>query len=234
MAVTRTVPAQDDVSEQSAAPGRVVVLGSLNVDHTVWVDRLPQPGEAVVGRAHAVTLGGKGLTQAVAAARQGAEVAVVGSVGRDNEGDQVVATLEAESINTSFVRRDPELPTGGAHVTVAEDGASTIAVVPGANLSVSVTPEALAGAQVLLAQLECPIDEVVTALSTARAKGTVTVLNPSPAMALRRDVLDLVDYLVPNEREARTLGVVREYPSSGTLIVTHGQAGASVRKRGRE
>jgi ribokinase len=234
MAVTRTVSAQDDVSEQPATPGRVVVLGSLNVDHTVWVERLPQPGETVLGRAHAVTVGGKGLTQAVAAARLGAEVAVVGRVGEDAEGDQVVATLETESIDTSFVSRDPELPTGGAHVTVAEDGTSTIAVLPGANLTVEVTPAAFTGARVLLAQLECPLDEVVNALSTARSKGTLTVLNPSPAMSLTREVLDLVDYLVPNEREARTLGVVRDYLASGTLIVTHGQAGASVRKRGRE
>jgi ribokinase len=234
MAATRTVTAQDDVSDHPATPGRVVVLGSLNVDHTVWVERLPDPGEAVLGRAHTVTLGGKGLTQAVSAARQGAEVSVVGTVGRDVDGDQVIAALEAESIDTSHVGRHPDLPTGRAYITVADDFAATIAVVPGANLAVEVPDAALKGAQVLLAQLECPLDVVVTALSKARAGGAVTVLNPSPPMSLSREILDLVDYLVPNEREARTLGVVRDYPSVGTLIVTHGEAGASVRKRGRE
>ncbi|MGH9120229.1 MAG: ribokinase [Acidimicrobiales bacterium] len=226
------VPA--DVSASAVPRGRVVVIGSLNVDHTVWVERLPAAGETLLARVHDVTLGGKGLNQAVTAARQGADVAMVGCVGEDLDGAQVIATLEHEGIDASLVRRHAELPTGRAHITVADDGANTIVVVPGANLSVDFPSAALTGAQVLLAQLESPLDVVVAALSAARAAGVVTVLNPSPAIPLPAEVLDLVDYLVPNEHEARALDVEHDYPASGTLIVTHGDAGASVRKGGRE
>jgi ribokinase len=221
-------------SESRRPAGRVVVLGSLNVDHTVWVERLPDPGETLLGRVHTVTLGGKGLNQAVTAARQGASVAMVGCVGEDIDGAQVIAALEHERIDATLVRRHPELPTGRAHITVADDGANTIVVVPGANVSADFPAASLAGAQVLLAQLESPLDVVVTALNVARAAGVVTVLNPSPAIPLPREVLDLVDYLIPNEHEARALEVDHDYPATGTLIVTHGDAGASVRKGGRE
>ena len=224
----------DDVSASAVPSGRVVVVGSLNVDHTVWVERLPAPGETLLARVHDVTLGGKGLNQAVTAARQGADVAMIGCVGEDLDGAQVIATLEHEGIDASLVRRHAQLPTGRAHITVADDGANTIVVVPGANLSVEFPSAALANAQVLLAQLESPIDVVVAALSAARSAGVVTVLNPSPAIPLPAEVFDLVDYLVPNEHEARALDVEHDYPASGTLIVTHGESGASVRKGGRE
>jgi ribokinase len=234
MSDPRPEPASTDAPPATRTAGRVVVLGSLNVDHTVWVERLPDPGETLLGRVHTVTLGGKGLNQAVTAARQGAGVAVVGCVGEDLDGAQVIAALEQERIDASLVRRHPELPTGRAHITVADDGANTIVVVPGANLSVDFPAAAVTNAQVLLAQLESPLEVVVSALIAARAAGVVTVLNPSPAMPLPAEVLELVDYLVPNEHEARALEVDNEYPGSGTLIVTHGEAGASVRKGGRE
>jgi ribokinase len=234
MSDPRPAPAPSEPSASRRPGGRVVVLGSLNVDHTVWVERLPKPGETLLGRVHTVTLGGKGLNQAVTAARQGASVAMVGCVGEDLDGAQVIAALEHEKIDASLVRRHAELPTGRAHITVADDGANTIVVVPGANLNVDFPPAALAGAQVLLAQLESPLDVVVAALTAARAAGVVTVLNPSPAIPLPGEVLDLVDYLVPNEHEARAIEVDNEYRAAGTLIVTHGEAGASVRKGGRE
>ena len=234
MSDTRPESASADAPKAARPGGRVVVLGSLNVDHTVWVERLPDPGETLLGRVHTVTLGGKGLNQAVTAARQGADVAVVGCVGEDLDGAQVIAALEQERIDASLVRRHAELPTGRAHITVADDGANTIVVVPGANVSVDFPTEALAGAQVLLAQLETPLDVVLAALNAARTAGVVTVLNPSPSIPLPSEVLELVDYLVPNEHEARALEVDDEYPAAGTLIVTHGEAGASVRKGGRE
>ena len=223
-----------DAPPAARSGGRVVVLGSLNVDHTVWVDRLPEAGETLLGRVHTVTLGGKGLNQAVTAARQGASVAMIGCVGEDLDGAQALAALEHERIDASLVARHPQLPTGRAHVTVADDGANTIVVVPGANLSVEFPPAALGGAQVLLAQLETPLLVVMAALTAARAAGVLTVLNPAPAMPLPAEVLELVDYLVPNEHEARALQVDHDYHAPGTLIVTHGEAGASVRKAGRE
>ncbi len=234
MSDPRPITAPDDAPVSTRAAGRVVVLGSLNVDHTVWVEHLPEPGETLLARVHNVTLGGKGLNQAVTAARQGADVAMVGCVGEDLDGAQVIATLEHEGIDASLVRRHAELPTGRAHITVADDGANTIVVVPGANLSVDFPSAAITDAQVLLVQLESPLEVVVAALSVARAAGVVTMLNPSPAMPLPAEVLELVDYLVPNEQEALAMQVEHDYPASGTLIVTHGEAGASVRKGGRE
>jgi ribokinase len=225
-----------ELQSEAAAPasGRLVVLGSLNVDHTVWVARLPQPGETVLGRVHTVTVGGKGLNQAITAARQGADVALVGCVGDDGDGDLVLAALRDEDIDASYVRRRPERPTGRAHLTVADDGGNTIVVVPGANLGVHVPQGVLAGARVFLAQLECPLDVVAAALVAARSAGVLTVLNPSPAMPLPPELVGVVDYLVVNEHESRELGFARDYPGPGTLIVTHGEAGASVRKGDRE
>lgn len=233
MNATRTMPAEG-VSAPFNPGGRIVVLGSLNVDHTVWVERLPGRGETLLGRVHTVTLGGKGLNQAVTAARQGVDVAMVGCVGKDLDGVQVISALVEEGIDVSLVRRHRDLATGRAHITVADDGDNTIVVVPGANLAVEFPEDALGGAKVLLVQLECPLDVIVKALVAARSAGVVTVLNPSPAIPLSNDVLDLVDYLVPNEHEADAIGVVDDYPGDGTLIVTRGERGASVRKAGRE
>jgi ribokinase len=233
---TRTAPSRAARrSNPTPSGGRVVVLGSLNVDHTVWVDRLPARGETILARAHTITLGGKGLNQAVAAVRQGASVRMVGSVGADPDGERVTAALMTEGIDVSLVRRHDGLPTGRAHITVDDDGGNTIVVVPGANLAVDFPSAALEGASVLLAQLECPLQVVVAALAAARAAGVVTVLNPSPSLPLDPEVLGLVDYLVPNHHEARALGVEENgVATSGTLIITRGGEGASVRKGGRE
>jgi ribokinase len=207
-----------------------VVVGSLNVDHTVVVPRLPAAGETVMADSLTVELGGKGFNQAVTAARQGADVVMVGCVGDDEGGDRLIVALEAEGVDVGFVRRHAVLPTGRAHITVSTDGANTIAVVAGANAGVSFPSAVLDGAAVLLAQLECPLAVVAAALAAARAEGVITVLNPAPPTPLNDDILDVVDWLVPNETEAAHLGTI-DY--RGTAVMTKGDQGAVLLQPGQ-
>ncbi|MCU1373831.1 MAG: ribokinase [Actinomycetia bacterium] len=201
----------------------VVVVGSMNIDHVVRVERLPRPGETVAGDAYFRTLGGKGLNQAVAAARQGATVTMVGAVGTDADGDEVLAALDVEGIDRRWVRR-VERPTGRAHITVDAAGSNVIVVVAGANAEATCPPEAVAGADVVLAQLEVPLATVIDAFAAARVIGARTVLNPAPARELPAELLALSDVLVPNETEAEGLVF------AGDLLVTVGERGAELRR----
>ena len=209
----------------------VIVLGSLNVDHTVRVERFPNVGETITASGSASGLGGKGFNQAVTAARMGVEVVMVGCVGADADGDRLLRALDAEGIDAGFVRCHAELPTGRAHITVDDEGHNSIVVVPGANAGASFPSAALEGADVLLAQLECPIEVVGAAMAAARAAGVVTILNPAPARALTNEFLALVDYLVANEIEADLLGRVSY---RGVAVITGGERGALVLVPGRE
>ena len=209
---------------------RVVVVGSLNVDHSVRVERFPQPGETVTALDYTFGLGGKGFNQAVTAVRMGVDVVMVGCVGADTDGDLLLQALHDERIDASYVRRS-ELPTGRAHLTIDASGQNSIVVVPGANAAASFPSAALEGADVLLAQLECPLDTVRAALAAARAAKLITILNPAPAQPLDEALLRQVDYLVPNERESEGLGQVDYH---GTAIVTGGDSGALLLVPGQE
>jgi ribokinase len=211
--------------------GRVVVLGSLNADHSTRVERFPAVGETVTASGYRFGLGGKGFNQAVTAARQGADVVMVGCVGDDREGDLLLEALTEEGIDLGYVRCHAGRPTGRAHIVVDRDGANSIVVVPGANAGVSFPSAALEGATLLLAQLECPLDVVAAALAAAHRAGVSTMLNPAPARELTTELLALVDYLVPNELEAEQLGRVSY---RGTAILTSGERGALVLLPGRE
>jgi ribokinase len=195
----------------------VVVVGSMNIDHVARVGRLPLPGETVIGSSYFRALGGKGLNQAVAAARMGASVAMVGAVGTDADGDEVLAALDAEGIDHRWVRR-VDVPTGRAHISVDDAGANSIVVVPGANALATSPPEAVG--DVVLAQLEVPLATVAHAFTAARAAGATTVLNPAPALPLPPDLLALCDVLVPNETEATAFEGF-----AGDLLVTVGERG---------
>jgi ribokinase len=211
--------------------GRVVVVGSLNVDHTVRVERFPEPGETVTAQSLANDLGGKGFNQAVTAARMGADTVMVGCVGADADGNQLLRALDEEQVDAGFVRRHAELPTGRAHIAVDAEGQNSIVVAPGANAAVSFPSAVLEGADVLLAQLECPLDVVAAAIAAARAAGVITILNPAPARPLTNQLLGLVDYLVANEAEADGLGRVSFH---GVAVITGGARGALVLVPGRE
>src|SRR4051794_9923586 len=209
--------------------GRVVVVGSLNSDHTVRVERHPNVGQTVLGLSYSRALGGKGFNQAITAARQGADVVMVGCVGDDRDGDDLLEALNESGADAGYVRRHAELPTGRAHITVDAAGHNSIVVVPGANGGVSFPSAALEGASVLLAQLEVPLEVVAAALAAARTARVITILNPAPARPLTERLLGMVDYLMPNETEAQQLG---EFSFDGTAIVTQGERGALLLRPG--
>jgi ribokinase len=214
-----------------ATAGRVVVVGSLNLDHTVRVARLPEAGATVSGHEYATAAGGKGLNQAVAAARQGAAVVMIGAVGDDAAGGLLAGVLADERIGTGGLRRVPG-PSGTALITVSEDGDNTIVVAPGANGALTpgdVTAASMAGAAVVLCQLEVPMEVVLAALHAGRAAGALTVLNPAPATGpLDPALLALVDLIVPNETEAAMLSGGRGDALSAARALTSGGAGTAV------
>jgi ribokinase len=211
----------------SAPGGRVCVVGSANLDLVAATPRLPRPGETVLGTAFAEHPGGKGLNQAVAAARAGGvPTTFVGALGADGAAAVLRDVLAAEGIEAG-VATSPQ-PTGRAIITVDEHGENAIVVVSGANADVRVT--SLPDAAVMLTQLEVPMDTVGDALRLARHAGMRTIVNPAPAAALPHELLALVDVLVPNEHELDHLGAAGELLAAGVgaIVTTLGAAGARV------
>ena len=216
----------------------VVVVGSLNVDLVVSADRLPVPGETVLGGRFSVHDGGKGANQAVAASRAGARVTMIGAVGTDAHGERAVAALSSEGVDVSRVRRIDGEPTGVALVAVGPRGENQIVVAPGANTAIALDDEdraLIGGADALLTSLEIPMATVVDALRLANAAGVASILNPAPAHALPAEVLALGPILTPNEHELvvaigndKTDGALDELVArhAGPVIVTQGAAGA--------
>jgi ribokinase len=187
-------------------PGHIVVVGSINMDLVVRAPRHPQPGETILGTDFQTFPGGKGANQAVAAARLGSPVKMVGRVGTDSFGDSLLATLRADGVDTGMVSRTDGVASGVALITVSETGQNNIVVVPGANWQL--TPDdiiaarpAFEGAAVVLLQLEIPLETAEKAVRIAREQGAKVILNPSPAQTLPPGLLAQVDYLVPNEHE---------------------------------
>jgi len=193
----------------------VAVVGSYNVGLTMQVPAFPAPGETVVGREFAEGPGGKGSNQAIAAARLGAESRFVGRVGTDRYGDDAVALWDDEGVDADAVGRDDAAHTGVGFVVVDGDGENEITVAPGANDRLSAaevrdSAAAIETADCLLVQLEIGDEPVQAAVETAAAAGTTVVCNPAPARELPPGVLERVDYLTPNEHEARTLAGVAD------------------------
>jgi ribokinase len=188
-----------------------VVLGSLNADLVVSVPRLPRPAETVLGDRLRTFPGGKGANQAVAAARLGGSVCMVGRVGEDTFGALLLQSLAADGVDTTRVERDSEEPTGVALIVVEEGGQNLIAVAPGANARVDAREVARAAdllgpESVLLLELEVPLAVVESAAVAAHRRGSRVILNAAPATAtLPDDLLRHVDVLVVNEVEAETL-----------------------------
>ena len=189
---------------------RVAVVGSLNMDLVARAPRLPHPGETLAGRTFAQVAGGKGGNQAVAAARLGAQVSMLGCVGSDANGAQLRAGLEVEGIDCTALETGREA-TGVALIVVDDASQNAIVIVAGSNGEV--TPETiarheavLAAADVVICQLETPLATVHAALAAARRLGKTVILNPAPATGpLPAEWLPLIDYLIPNELEAATL-----------------------------
>ena len=187
----------------------VLVIGSINMDLVVETEQFPAPGETVLGRRFNTFPGGKGANQAVAARRLGAQVAMIGCVGDDAFGQELIGRLNDEGIDTGYVRVEDEVRTGVAAITVSQ-AENSIIVVPGANHSLTsadlnAAAGAFAAADVVLCQLEIPLATVAAAADLAAQHGKPFLLNPAPAMRLPQTLLDRVALLTPNEHELATL-----------------------------
>lgn len=198
---------------------RVVVVGSANTDMIVHCDYIPTPGETVLGGEFVSAAGGKGANQAVAAARLGAEVTFIARLGTDMFGDRAIENYKTEGINTDAIVRDSNAPSGVALIMVDSQAQNIIAVAPGANSRLSSSnvesAEALiAKADVMLLQLEIPLETVTVAARIARRQGVRVILNPAPATELSSDLLGFVDVLTPNNGEAyRLIGLAPDDPT---------------------
>jgi len=196
---------------------KVVVIGSLNMDIVVEADAPPQAGETIFGKSVRFVPGGKGANQAYALAKLGADTTMIGAVGEDAFGEQMLGALTRVGVHIDGVKRLKGVPTGVASILLA-DGDNRIIVIPGANASCS--PEdidayrdTIAAADVVLLQLEIPLETVIHAVKTAKSMGKTVIMNPAPARALPEELLQDIDYLTPNQIE---LGVVGGY--SGTDV----------------
>lgn len=191
-------------------PGRVAVFGSFMMDLLAYVSRRPRPGETVIGNDFKMMVGGKGFNQAVAAARAGAQVDMIGRVGQDAFGDSFLSFLADEGINANHVARDPDQGTGVGLPVVEPDGTNAIVIVPRANYvttpaDVRESANTIAAADVLLLQLEVDMHASAEAAAIAKAAGTTVVLNPAPGDTLLPELVTRADILVPNEIEAHHL-----------------------------
>ncbi|MEV4538451.1 ribokinase [Asanoa sp. NPDC049518] len=212
---------------------RVVVVGSTNMDLVAKAKVLPRPGETVLGGEFVTVPGGKGANQAIAAVRAGAATTLLGAIGSDAFGVTLKARIDAAGVDTGLLRVVYGA-SGVALITVDGAGENTIVVSPGANGSFTDLDEreraAITGADVLVAQLEIPVETVTAAALTARAGGTRVVLNAAPARSLPAELLDAVDLLVVNETEAVAIsGESRPEPllqSVPRVVLTLGAQGA--------
>jgi ribokinase len=194
----------------ASSSANIVVVGSANTDLVVRVRSLPRPGETVIGGTFASVGGGKGANQAVAAARAGGHTTFIAKLGADAMGDAAVAAFSADGIDTTFITRDPATPSGVAFILVDDRGENSIAVAAGANdcltpADVDRASAAIRAADILLVQLEIPLETVRHAVSVAHAAGVPVILNPAPARPLDAGLLAQVAILTPNETEAELL-----------------------------
>ncbi|MCX5499879.1 ribokinase [Streptomyces sp. NBC_00053] len=223
----------------------IAVLGSTNMDLVAYVERAPGRGETVTGREFRTVPGGKGANQAVAAARAGGEVTMIGAVGDDEYGVRLRSNLEHAGIDTDLLHT-VEGHSGTAHIVVDDTGANSIVVVPGANGAVTALGPgemaAIAGADLLLLQLELPLSAVIEGARVAHAQGVRTILTPSPVQPLPSELLDCVDLLIPNEHEAAELSGFTDPHASAryllsqvpAVVITLGSKGCLYAARGGE
>ena len=197
--------------------GRVVVVGSLNADLTVYTSRLPRPGETVHGNGFTVSPGGKSANQAVAAGLLGCSVSLVGAIGNDDHGEMLIASAESAGVDVEYVRTSRE-PTGVAIITVDSGGENTIVISAGANgtlspADVAAAAEAFEDAAVLCLCLEVGMDTVLAAAQAGRDAGATVLLNLSPYADVPEALLDITDILLVNAHEAALLlGSARAIP----------------------
>ncbi|TSB48429.1 ribokinase [Alkalicoccobacillus porphyridii] len=222
---------------------KVVVVGSINMDMVTKSSRFPKKGETITGVGFDQFPGGKGANQAVAAARLGADVTMIGAVGNDHTGQALLEHLKKEKINTDFINVHQTVSTGMAQITVAEED-NHIIIVPGANHAISKEQiesavDVIKEADIMLLQLEIPLEMVEYAASVATQFGVKVILNPAPAQELPGELIELCHYITPNETELTELtgetdiikGTQKLLSASvDAVVVTLGSMGASYRR----
>jgi ribokinase len=226
----------------------VLVVGSLNMDMVVRAPRHPQVGETIFGTFFNTYPGGKGANQAVAIARLDAAVTMIGKIGSDAFGSELVQIASDEGINTDWISLEPNQPSGIALITVSENGQNTIVVVPGANAYLTVTDldsarSAFEEAALVVLQLESPLETVLHAAKLAQRNKIPVLLNPAPAQPVPLELLQQVDILIPNQHELLQISGQSEMDSAieillglgvKQLLITLGEEGvilASVNQR---
>lgn len=214
---------------------KIVVVGSINADLVVVSSKRPEPGETILGENFFIVPGGKGANQAVAIARLGAKVDMVGCIGNDSNGQYLYNSLEKEGVNIDNVKRIPDVSTGTAVINLAQ-GENSIIVVPGTNSKL--TPQIIESmenvfmdAEIVLLQLEIPIETVEFVAKLCKKRKIPVILNPAPAMKLSKELLDNVSYITPNEHEYKIVfdtdedveKLLKKYPNK--LFITQGDKG---------
>jgi len=227
---------------------RIIVIGSSNTDMVIKTEKLPAPGETILGGKFLMNPGGKGANQAVAASRLGGKVTFITKRGNDLFGNQAVGLLMREGVDTQYIVKDTELPSGVALITVDSTGENSIVVAPGSNgnLLKEDIPSVIFDTgkfEILLLQLEIPIDTVEYSAVTASEHGIKVILNPAPARKLSDNLLKNTWLITPNETEAETITgvIITDIPSAEraaeliqergvkNVIITLGEAGAYIK-----
>lgn len=227
--------------------GRIVIIGSINVDMVVRSSQLPFPGQTMMGHSFKTTYGGKGANQAIAAARLGSEVSLIARIGTDAFGKMSIENFKKENIGIENIYTDSDAQSGVAFIVVDDKGENMIVVAPGANArlnekDIQDAEDIIKKGDIILFQLEIPMSTVAEGIRLAKKHKRMVMLNPAPAALIPKEILRLVDIITPNQTEALTLtGIaVNDAPTAQhacdvlhgmgvlTVIVTMGEIGAYI------
>ena len=216
----------------------VAVVGSAMMDLTAYAKYLPEPGQTLLGELFTTGFGGKGANQAVIAAHCGAQVHFIGKLGRDLFGDSIASNFLNVGISSEYVERS-DSPTGVAHIWVDGNGENRIIIIPGANHEIErakavAAINSIENLSVVVAQCEIKQEVTLAAFKAAKARGCVTILNPAPYQGLSQELLELCDWIIPNETEFRELHgelptndeILKSFRPGRNSVVTLGSAGA--------
>jgi len=212
---------------------KIVIVGSCSQDYFTISDKFPKKGETIIGSDFTTSLGGKGSNQAVASAKLGADVTFLGCVGKDDIGEKIINNMSSYAINTNYIQKTDEFPSGIATIIVAE-GDNIIVIVKGANNAVTVeyvkkNLKVIEDADMVVLQLEIPLETVEYVTNICFEKGISVMLNPAPAIALKKETIEKATYITPNETELEIVfndnmkNVLAKYPNK--VIMTNGSQG---------
>jgi len=219
-------------------PTVIAVVGSAMMDLTAYAQILPEPGQTLAGQHFTTGFGGKGANQAVMAARCGAEVHFIGKLGEDVFGGSILDNFVKVGINTDYVERG-KTPTGVAHIWVDGDGENRIIIIPGANHEIEIEKavdaiNSIKDLSIVVAQCEIIQEVTLNAFRAAKARGCTTILNPAPYQEISPELLELCDWIIPNETEFRELSgqlptsdeILKSFRHGKNSVITLGSQGA--------